>query len=294
MTGLPDPATVPAAAAETAAATEAGRADPDVVNVAVADAGELPPDGPDVDDSGYRGPGAGRLGRLAATTAAIEAASGGCLHYPDPDLEAAGAWLVVEPLAGRLATVARGRAAVTVELTPTTGHLDARLRACADRLGAVIEAARPRHDVYPVERDEMAAFTRGLAAFELVEVSREQGFTATFDALTTPHTGPDVLRERFRDVNGVEAVTVTVEREVERSRPDPRLRRAAEAAAAAVVGDWNYEWLPHPTAFSAIPAGDKLALGTGEPGVDRFDGGAFETGRDLLVETLSTLDGEPS
>lgn len=328
---LPDPRTVPDAAADAATATADRVDDPGAVNVLVADRG-APGDrdlaavdatvadrvgdvdrasgvdrvgdvdragvdrasGVDRADGAYEGPDAGTVGRLAAAAAALSDAPGGCLHYPDPDVSAPGPWLVVEPLAGRLATVARGRATVTVEVGTPDGHLDARLRTCRDRLDALLEAARPRHDTYPLDRDERAVFTRGLAAVELAGVATEP-FTVTFDVRTTPATSTADLRARFADVAGVERTTVAVEHGVERAAPPAGLRAAAEAAAAATVGDWEYEWLPGPTAFCAVPGGGKLALGTGEPGADRFDAAAYAACRDLLRETLAAGDGgEPS
>lgn len=294
---LPAPSTVPDAAADLAGETASGVGDADVVNVLVAGprhrtAGPagVSVDEIELDDGAYRGPTSGALGRLAAATAALHEGNGVCLHYPDPEFGAPGPWLVVEPLAGRLATVARGRATVTVEMAPPAGHLDARLRGCSDRLTAVIEAARPRHEHYPVERDELGAFTRGLTAVELEHVSVGAEFTATLGALTTPHTRPGGLEERFRAVEGVERVDVDVETAVEDASPSTRLRAAVEDAAAAVVGDWSYEWLARPTAFGEVPSGDKMALGTGEPSAGRFDRAAFETGRELLVEAVANLE----
>lgn len=298
---LPAPSAVPSAAADLARETSVGVDDAGVANVLVAGtrhpAGRTADNTDDVferEDGGYQGPAAGTFGRLAAAVAAIEERAGACLHYPDPDATAPGPWLVVEPLGGRLATVAKGRATVTVEMERPIGHLDARLRSGRDRLGSVIEAARPRHEHYPVERDELGAFTRGLVEFELEHVALDDEFTATFGALTTPRSGPDQLRDRFDAVDGVDAVEVSVETEVAHAEPSTRLREAVEDAAAAVVGDWSYEWLPRPTAFGAVSSDDKMALGTGDPNEDRFDLEAFETGRDLLTEAVGYLMGDRS
>lgn len=299
--GLPAPSAIPGAAADLARETSGGVDDASVANVLVADTRHLagwPADGPDDvierEDGGYRGPASGAFGRLAAAVAGIEEQTGACLHYPDPDAAAPGPWLVIEPLAGRLATVAKGRATVTVEMERPTGHLDAKLRSDRGRIDRVIEAARPRHQHYPVERDERGTFTRGLVEFELEHVAVDDGFSATFGALTTPRSGPDQLRDRFRDVEGVEAVEVSVMTDIERARPSTRLRQAVEDAAAAVVGDWSYEWLPGPTAFGAVSSDDKIAIGPGDPNDDRFDLEAFETGRDLLTEAIGNLERDRS
>jgi hypothetical protein len=295
------PAAVKDVAADLARETAGRVDDPRVANVLVAGTRELAEgpiedtdDGIEREDGEYHGPASGALGRLAAAVAAIEGQTGACLHYPDPVAAAPGPWLVVEPLGGRLATVAKGRTTVTVELERPTGHLDARLRAGRDRLDSVIEAARPRHQHYPVERDELGTFTRGLVEFELEHIATDDGFTVTLGALTVPRSGPDRLRDRFRDVEGVESVDVSVETEVEHAEPSTRLRQAVEDAAAAVVGDWSYEWLPAPTAFGSVSSDDRMALGTGDPSDDRFDREAFETGRDLLTEAIGNLGGDRS
>lgn len=302
MTGrLQAPAAVQGLAADLASETAAHVDDPDVANVLVAGTRQLadgPTDAPaeviEREDGGYHGPASGALGRLAVAVAAVEAQTGACLHYPDPVAAAPGPWLVVEPLGGRLATVAKGRATVTVEMERPSGHLDARLRAGRDRLDSVIEAARPRHEHYPVERDERGTFTRGLVEFDLERIAVDDGFTVTFSALTVPRSGPDQLRNRFRDVEAVESVDVSVETEVEHAEPSARLRQAVEDAAAAVVGDWSYEWLPGPTAFGSVPSDERMALGTGNPNDDRFGREAFETGRDLLTEAIENLGRDPS
>lgn len=298
---LPAPSAVPGTAADLARETAGGVDDPEVANVLVAGTRQFAErsaeDATDLierEDGGYHGPASGALGRLAAAVAGVEEPTGTCLHYPDPNASAPGPWLVVEPLGGRLATVAKGCATVTVELERPTGHLDARLRTGRDRLEGVIEAARPRHEHYPVEHDELGTFTRGLVEFELERVSVDEGFTVSFGALTTPRTEPDELRDRFRDVDGVEAVGVSVGTEVEHADPSPRLRKAVEEAADAVVGDWNYEWLPGPTAFGAVSSDDKIALGTGGPSDARFGQEAFETGRELLAEAIDNLERDRS
>lgn len=298
---LPAPSTVPGAAADLARETSDGVEDAGVANVLVAGTRHLAgrtADGTDDvierEDGGYQGAASGAFGRLAAAVAGVEEQTAACLHYPDPDATAPGPWLVVEPLGGRLATVAKGLATVTVEMERPTGHLDARLRSGRDHIDRVIEAARPRHQLYPVERDELGTFTRGLVEFELEHVAVDGEFTATFGARTTPRSAPAQLRDRFRDVEGVEAVEASVVTDVEHAEPSTRLRQAVEDAAAAVVGDWSYEWLPGPTAFGAVSSDDKIALGTGDPNDDRFDLEAFETGRDLLTEAIGSLERDRS
>jgi len=275
---LPAPASVPDRA--TGVADRPGEG----VNVAVA--GIPDPAAVTATEDGYTGPSAGTLGRLAAAADAVDAA-GGVLHAPVPDFTAAGPWLVVEPLDGRLATVAKGTGTVTVTLSAPTGHLDARLRGLRDRVDAVFEAARPTHDRYPVDRDEFGAFTPGLTTTEPAAVTvEEDGVTVTLDVATTPATTAAAIRQQFEAPAAVQDVAVTIDQGVERATPPPALRDAAEAAVAETLGDWAYEWLPGPSLFTQVPGGQKLAVGTGHPGADTYSHEAYRQLRAILTATM--------
>ncbi|MFB6104111.1 MAG: hypothetical protein ABEJ57_03375 [Halobacteriaceae archaeon] len=275
---LPAPDAVP-----DRAATVADRST-DSVNVVVA--GIPDPEAVTLTDDGYTGWSSGALGRLAAATDAVDAA-GATLHAPIPDFSASGPWLVVEPLAGRLATVAKGTGTATVTLPAPSGHLDARVRELRDRIDAVLEAARPSHERYPVDRDEFEAFTPGLTTTEPSAVAIEDdGVTVTLDVGTTPATTAAAIRQRFEDLEAVQSVTVTFDHGVERATPPAALRDAAEAALAETLGDWTYEWLPGPSLFTQVPATEKLAVGTGHPDAESFSADAYHQLGSILTATL--------
>lgn len=280
MPDLPPPEAVPGRAREVA--TEGG----DPPNVLVAPEGG--PDPEDVEREGggtaYEGPGAGGLGRLAAATAACEA-TGARLHYPEADATAPGPWLVVEPLGGLLSTVHAGRGRATVRCAlPAPAERPA---ATGERVRELCASARPEHEHYPVDRDEVGLFRTGMTTFSLASVGTEGGLTVRFDVATTPATTAAGVQERFDTCPWVESAAYEQVVGVERADPPERLRRAAEAAAVEAVGDWEYDWFPEPTAFSHLPGGEKLALGTGLPGAERFDGGQFDRCRALLERTVA-------
>jgi hypothetical protein len=211
-----------------------------------------------------------------------------CLHYPDPVATAAGPWLVVEPLEGRLSTVHAGRGRLDVELTDLPTGVDAGLRAVRGALVDLIEAVRPEHEHYPVERDAEGVFTRGMTtlAFAGVDVD-EGGTTVRFDVSTTPATSADGIEGLVSDLSCVRNATYEPVVALDRSEPPSSLLRAAESAAERAVGDWEYEWYHRPTAFSGLPSASKLALGTGRPGDEAFDGGQFEGCRVMVRETVA-------
>jgi len=273
---LPDPETVVARARDT---------DPDTsdatANVAVT--GRVDADAVDRTDEGYVGDTAGALGRLAAATAVDEDAA---IHYPEPDFAADGPWLVLAPLSGFASTVSAGvgRADVTLDY-------DADADPHSDRLDALVsdllEASRPTHEHYPVADDDSGVFTRGMTTFALDSLSVDDDLTATFELSTTPATRPSDVESRFASVERVRAVDYETVAGVERSDPSPALRDAVESAHRSERGDCEYDWLPDPGVFAAIPGGEKVAFGTGRPGEGEFAKTEFEACRDLLAAVLS-------
>lgn len=249
------------------------------------DTADLDPEMP-----GYSGLGAGAIGRLHAATEAVDAAEHACLHHPSPDHSAAGPWLVIEPLGGRLSTVHRGSATVSVTCTPPDDGVDGHLRGMRDRLETVIEAARPSHEYYPVHRDELGTFTLGMTTFSLRDVEVANGRpTVTFDVATTPITERSDIVSRFEALEPVSDVSYDTERPVAEANPGQPLLGAVEEAASAVLGDWAYEWGPRPTAFSDIPTPQKVALGTGMPGAEECDLETVEDCRRLLSAAIDAL-----
>ncbi|MEF8840747.1 MAG: hypothetical protein V5A62_03855 [Haloarculaceae archaeon] len=304
--GLPEPGAVPGRAADLAAATAGASIDPGAVNVHVGavDGGFDPTTVQRGNTGGYEGPNAGDLGRLAAAVGAVERvdeaddgaadADGdvACLHYPEPAGTAAGPWLVVEPLDGRLSTVHAGRGRLVVELAPPPAGVDAGLRAVRGALVDLIEAVRPEHEHYPVGRDSEGVFTRGMTTLSLagVDTGRE-GTTVRFDVSTTPETRSEGVEELVSDLSGVRSATYEQVADLVRSTPPAELLRAAESAAERAVGDWEYEWYHRPTAFSRLSSSSKLALGTGRPGEETFDGEQFEGCRVMVRETVARYGG---
>ncbi|WP_312911388.1 hypothetical protein [Natronosalvus caseinilyticus] len=268
-------------------------------------------------ESVYRGPRAARAGLLAvaATVAGSEEADGESsaaadtnarLHFPDANLTAAGPWLVLEPLDGRLSTVVRGRARVSVDLerAPEASATYQRLEIDEDRLSAVLEAAKPSHPHYPVEDDRDGVFTTGMTTFSLAGVeagddrlttggeASSERLTVVLEAATTPTTVYAEVESRFESCPGVEAVRLERVAGVDRARPSRATRTAVEGAHRAVLGDCTYDWLPPGSILEAVPTPEKVALGTGEPG-EPFDADAFATGTRLLEEALARMEGSP-
>ena len=274
-TALPDPEAV---AAEAHEATTDG-----AVNLAVT--GEIDPDAVERTADGYVGETAGALGRLAA---AVTIEGDLAVHYPDPDLTAGGPWLVLAPLSGFVSTVAKGTGRAVVDLA-YDASADPSLDRLDRRVSALLDAAAPGHDHYPVADDVRGAFTTGMTTFALDDLSVGEGLTATFDVSTTPATSAGAVESRFAEVAGVESVAYEPVVGVERSSPSSDVREAVDAAHCEVRGQCDYEWLPEPGAFGAIPSAEKVALGTGAPGAGEFSREQYETCRDLLDATLSNL-----
>jgi hypothetical protein len=292
--GLPDPGSVHGRADAVAARTAGLVDDPDAPNVHVPPVdGGFDPATVARADGGYEGESAGDLGRLAAAAGAVERVDPpACLHHPDPVPAAEGPWLVVEPLEGRLSTVHAGRGRLTVDLTDPPRGVDAGLRGTRDALVGVIEAVRPDHDHYPVERDEEGVFTRGMTTLSLAGVDAGDGAAVRFDVSTTPDTRPDAVEGLVSDLPCVRDARYEPVVGLARSDPPAALLRAAEAAAERAIGDWEYEWYPEPTAFSRLSTPARLALGTGCPGEGRFERGGFERCRALLRGTIARYGGD--
>ncbi len=289
---LPPPETVTdKAAAVAATGSEPDRkVSPEPINLIVAGTGDLDVTAVSRTDEGYQGPQAGTAGRVAAATTAADGRPEVKLHYPELT-SAPGAWLVVAPLAGRLATVHRGTGTVRVTFEPEATSVDARLRTAATRLSAVLNAARPSHEHYPVEHDGAGVFTTGLTTFDLVGVDHEDRLSVVLSVATTPATTRQAVRRRFAAVEAVSEVVYESGTEPSRAIPPDNLRAAAEAAAELVRGDWAYEWLPAPGTFARIPGEAKLALGTGEPNARTFDDTQYAECLALIEATLDRVSG---
>lgn len=287
---LPDPGGVRDRAADLAATTADAAGDPTAPNVAVVRTDAAYPDGVERTDVGFEGPGAGDLGRLAAARAAVDG-DDACFHFPEPTFTAEGPWVIVAPLAGRIATVARGTGGVTVAVTVPPGPVTSELRHTADRIDGVFSAAQLSHEHYPVETDDIGVFTNGLTTFALGGVDGgADEVRLTFDVGTTPATSPAAVEARFSAAEGVVWVDYEPDVPVERASPGNDLRAAVEAAHERVRGDAEYEWLHGPTVFTNVPGGDKVALGTGVSGAETYATQAYEECVELLSATLSGVD----
>lgn len=252
--------------------------------------GSDPLSGVEREDGSYVGKSAARAGLLAA---ASELAAEGSvrLHDPEAGLTADGPWIVLEPLDGWLATVSQGAADVRVEIEREQAGVHETLAADEERLSAVLAAARPEHDHYPVEMDDDGVFTTGMTALSLADVRvTDETLAVAFDAATTPATTAAAIEERFAGCEGVSAVSVDRTAGVERAEPDETLRAAAKRAHVETVGDCEYAWLPAGSRLAEIPVGNKLALGTGQPG-EPFDADAYENCVTLLDRTLAAMEG---
>lgn len=277
MSDLPDPATVQERA------VDAGGDGPfDVLIGPAFDADLTEPDATRV-DGGYEGPDAAAIG---LTVAACEADVGG-LGYPTPDLTSDGPWIVLAPCGGRIRTVECGTASVEIGFKPLSDTSASTLETQQKRLEAVLSAARPEHGNYPVGADEEGVFTTGMTTFELVSATRT---AVTLCASTTPSTTTAAIRERFLERPGVGSVSVERRGGVERADPRAPFREAIEKAHVAVFDDCEYAWSPEPTALSAIPSTNKVAVGAGRP--DRFDAGDLADVETLLRRTAAAYGGE--
>lgn len=238
--------------------------------------GTVEPEAASSTDEGYTGKSAGALGRLAAA-----AATDAAVHYSDPDFTNDGPWLVLAPLSGFVSTVSagRGRATVTLENDEPV----------ADQIAALLDAARPQHDHYPVAGDERGTFTRGMTSFALDSISVGAAITATFEVSTTPKTTRRAVAAQFAGLSGLKTVEYEPIVGVERADPAADLRGAVEAAHREIRGDCEYEWLPEPGVFAAIPGGEKIALGTGRPGAEQFSIEEYQTCIDLLEKTIANV-----
>lgn len=271
-------------------------ADPGALNVVVGDA-PLDPGAVSVTDEGFDGPHAGTAGCLAAALEAVEETGDGAvaLHYPDPAPTAAGPWVVLTPLGGRLATVSRGRGELVVTVD-ADGDLER-------VLGALNAAATPTHEHYPVAADELGVFVRGLTEFERVDVAETPAdvaetradagtYDVTFEVAVTPATTRAAVEGRFADVEGVVDVVYEETVGVERASLSAGFRTAVETAAVDVVGDAEYEWLAGPGVFAGLPGDDRVAVGAGLPGSGSFAAADRDATAALLAGVLANLEGE--
>lgn len=261
-------------------------------HVHVLGAGEIDPTETTLDADAYTGNHAGATARLHAATTAVEAADGVRLHHPEPGRAPDGPWIVLAPLAGRIATVARGAARLEASWpTPAVG-VDASLQRHVEGVRAAMEAARPSHRWYPVERDDRGVFTRGLTTFSLAGLTvEEEQTTLTFDVRSTPATDSAAIEDRFTSLPEIGEADFLAQESVEKATPTTDLRAAVETAADAVLGDWAYEWAPGPSMFSRIAASNKIAVGTDTPGATNVGVDTVRTCQDLLERILARLEG---
>jgi hypothetical protein len=277
---LPDPERVVARARESANDVSSDDA---TVNLVVS--GPIDAEGVERGEDGYVGESAGAGGRLPA----VDGVEGDvAVHYPEPNFTADGPWLVLAPLSGFVSTVATGvgRAVVALDYD---ANADPTLDGLDERASGLTDAVRLSHDDYPVESDDRGVFTTGMTTFALDSLSVDGNLTATFDVSTTPATRASEVEARFADLGGVETVEYESVVGVERAAPSTELREAVEAAHRRVRGDCEYEWLPDPGVFAEIPDAEKMALGTGAPGVAEFSREQYETCVDLLEAAVSNV-----
>jgi hypothetical protein len=232
----------------------------------------------------YVGETAGELGRLAA---GLESA--GRLHYPEVDVTADGPWLVLAPLSGVVSTVATGSGRATVTLDYDAAA-DPALDGLDQRVSALLHAARPTHEHYPVETDTRGVFTTGMTTFALDSIEVDDQLTATFDVSTTPATDHGEIESRFDSVQAVDDVEYESTVGVDRAEPSVRLQSAVESAHRQVYGDCEYEWLPGPGVFTEIPGREKVALGPGVPGATEFSEEQYQSCLAVLQSLLSNLE----
>jgi len=211
------------------------------------------------------------------------------LHYPNPDLTAAGPWLVLEPLSGYISTIHTGTGRLSVALAYDRLS-DHHLETIAERVNALLATARPNHDQYPVAEDAQGVFRTGMTELTPTAITiTEDSVTASFDVSTTPATSDAVIATAFEDIDSVVNVEYQSVIGIERAAPSEHLRSAVEDAHHHVLDDVGYEWFPRPTVFSLIPGGEKIAFGTAARTADEFDAEAYTTGVELLTASLSNL-----
>lgn len=282
---LPPPDTVLASARQAGTrAHEEGLIDDEFTPNLIVEADDAEP-AIDRTERGFVGEDATELGLLAVASKA----DNGALHFPEPDLTAPGPWLVLEPLSGLISTVHRGTGRVSVKLDyeHTNDHY---LATVGEHVNALLAAARPSHDRYPVADDSKGIFRTGMTEFEVRSVgTTETTLTASFEVLTTPSTAKSAVIATFEQIDGVVDVAYEAAIGVERAAPSRTLRSAVEKAHRQVLGDAGYEWYPLPTVFSRLPSEQKIALGTGSRTDDRFSNKAYATGTELLAASLSNL-----
>ncbi|MFB6253508.1 MAG: hypothetical protein ABEI06_02745 [Halobacteriaceae archaeon] len=257
-----------------------------ILNLVVA--GNPTPDQVSYTDTGYDGPQAGDLGRLAVAT---EVANDSVrLHYPQVDKTASGPWLVLEPLAGYIATVHTGKAQLDITLTVENTTNYRHLETLRERIDAVLKAAQPTHPDYPVADDTQGIFTRGMTTYSLSSICVDGGEAIiSFAVSITPATTPSTVKEPFAGLEGVTSINFTPTVGVERSDPTDAFREAVERAHVDVIGDSQYEWYTEPTIFSRLPSTNKIAIGMGMPDASTFSMDTFETHVALLESCIQEV-----
>lgn len=239
----------------------------------------------------YHGADAAAAGCLAAATTVVDGSQNARLHHPDPTAEATGPWLVVAPLAGHLSTVAAGSGRATVSVGVSDENVHTRLGDVRDAVDAVLTAAQPSHDVYPVAEDNAGVFTTGMTTFDFNGVAETaQGVDITFDVSITPATTTDGVEATFEDIDAVTAVDYEPTDDVAVAEPTDECRERVEDAVCRVLGDAQYEWLPGPGTFSSLANETRFAFGMATPGTP-YDETTFERDVEVLTAIVETLGG---
>lgn len=239
----------------------------------------------------YHGADAAAAGCLAAATTVVAGSENARLQYPDPTAKATGPWLVVAPLAGHLSTVATGSGHATVSVAVPGENVHTRLGGVRDAVDAVLTAAQPSHDVYPVAEDDAGVFTTGMTTFDFTGATETaQGVDITFDVSTTPATTPDSVEATFEDIDAVTAVNYEPTDDVAVAEPTEECRERVEDAVCRVLGDAQYEWLPGPGTFSSLANEMRFAFGMATPGTS-YDETTFEQDVAVLSAIVDALGG---
>ncbi len=244
-----------------------------------------------VKDRTYHGADAAAAGCLAAATTVAAGSQNARLQYSDPTAEATGPWLVVAPLAGHLSTVATGSGHATVSVGVSDENVHTRLGDVRDAVDAVLTAAQPSHDVYPVAEDDAGVFTNGMTTFDFNGATETAlGVDITFDVSITPATTTDRVEATFEDIDAVTAVDYEPTDDVSVAEPTEECRAQVEDAVCRVLGDAQYEWLPGPGTFSSLANETRFAFGMATTGTP-YDETTFERDVEVLTAIVETLGG---
>ena len=239
-------------------------------------------------DGAYHGPDAAIAGCFAAAHAVAETTDSVQYHGSDPIATANGPWVVLAPLAGHLATVSLGSGRAVVTLATPSGSVGSRLSGIRDRIEAVIEAAQPSHDDYPVT-DDRGTFTIGMTTYSFDAARTHNGtLEIVFDVSVTPATTATEVEATFENIANVTAVTYTPISGVTVAAPGEEARRAVEDAIRDHMGDVEYEWLSTNGVFAHLPTPRKFALGTAPPD-SAYDEATRDRDRDLVSSVVEAL-----